>query len=138
MTQPTGTTSYTLIPVDNGNLQQEYESLKSYGFTNTEDQLQAWVVTNSKFSDAKRSFTARYLPCTIAKFRHHCICTLSRHAVKKMFPGNLTEVAVFPKSFVKGPLNPQNQNRCCVYLLMSETNVEAAATSDASTKYCFN
>jgi hypothetical protein len=115
--QPTGTTSYTLNPVDNGNLQQEYESYKSYGFTNTEDQLQAWVVTNSRFSNAKRNFTARYLPCTIANFRRHCICAPSRHTIKKMFPGNLTEIAVFPKSFVKGPLNPYKEDRDRVYLL---------------------
>ena len=86
MTQPTGTTSYTLNPLD---IQQEYKSIKSYGFTNTEEQLQSWEVTNSKLSnDKKQSFTGSYLPCTIAKFRCHCICTPSRHTIKKMFPGN--------------------------------------------------
>ena len=108
MTQPTGTTSYTLNPLD---IQQEYKSIKSYGFTNTEEQLQAWEVTNSKLrNDKKQSFTVSFLPCTITKFRCHFICTPSRHTLKKMFPGNITEVAAFPSTTV-------DKESCPVFLL---------------------
>ena len=108
MTQPTGTTSYTLNPLE---IQQEYKSIKSYGFTNTEEQLQSWEVTNSKLSnDKKQSFTVSYLPCTIAIFRCHCICTPSRHTIKKMFPGNIAEVAAFPSTTVE-------KESCPVFLL---------------------
>jgi hypothetical protein len=108
MTQPTGTTSYKLKSLD---IQQEYKSIESYGFIKTREQSQAWEVTNSKLrNDKKESFTVSYLPCRIPKFRYHCFCEPSRHTIKKMFPGNVTEVAAFPSSAVE-------KENCPVFLL---------------------